>query len=66
MRFAAAGWCPSLDQFAIETAVPVMTEQDLERMREANRDFERAVAANDITAARRKGRLTGISPGRAP
>lgn len=28
-----------------------MTEQDLERMREANRDFERAVAANDITAA---------------
>ncbi|KOG29346.1 GntR family transcriptional regulator [Streptomyces resistomycificus] len=41
----------SLDQLAIETAVPVMTEQDLERMREANRDFEQAVAANDTTAA---------------
>lgn len=28
-----------------------MTEQDLERMRDANRDFERAVAANDTAAA---------------
>ncbi|WP_306300415.1 MULTISPECIES: GntR family transcriptional regulator [Streptomyces] len=28
-----------------------MMEQDLRRMRAANRDFERAVAANDITAA---------------
>ncbi|MFE4758190.1 GntR family transcriptional regulator [Streptomyces mirabilis] len=41
----------SLDQLALETAVPVMTEQDYTRMRKANRDFERAVAANDITAA---------------
>lgn len=41
----------SLDQLAIETAVPVMTEQDLERMGEANRDFERAVAANDTVDA---------------
>ncbi|MEU1005953.1 GntR family transcriptional regulator [Streptomyces tibetensis] len=41
----------ALDQLAIETAVPVMTEQDLQRMREANRDFERAVAANDTSAA---------------
>ncbi|SEH03656.1 DNA-binding transcriptional regulator, GntR family [Nonomuraea solani] len=41
----------SLDRLAIETAVPVMTDQDLERMREANRDFERAVAADDTTAA---------------
>ena len=41
----------SLDQLAVETAVPVMTEQDLQRMRRANRDFERAVAANDTTAA---------------
>ncbi|MFJ8537233.1 GntR family transcriptional regulator [Streptomyces sp. NPDC093591] len=41
----------SLDQLAVETAVPLMTEQDLRHMREANRDFERAVAANDTTAA---------------
>ena len=41
----------SLDQLAVETAVPVMTKQDLQRMREANRDFERAVAANDTAAA---------------
>jgi DNA-binding GntR family transcriptional regulator len=41
----------SLDQLAVETAVPVMTEQDLQHMREANRDFERALAANDTTAA---------------
>ena len=41
----------SLDRLALETAVPVMTEQDRQRMREANRDFERAVAANDIAAA---------------
>ncbi|HSX97244.1 MAG TPA: FCD domain-containing protein, partial [Streptomyces sp.] len=36
---------------AIETAVPVMTEHHFRRMREANRGFERAVAANDISAA---------------
>lgn len=41
----------SLDRLAVETAVPVMTDQDLERMREANRDFERAVADEDTTAA---------------
>ena len=41
----------SLDQLAVETAVPVLTEQDLRHMQEANRDFERAVAANDTTAA---------------
>lgn len=41
----------SLDQLAVETAVPVMTEQDLEHMREANQAFERAVAANDTDAA---------------
>lgn len=41
----------SLDQFAVETAVPAMTEQDLQRMRQANRDFERAVAADDTDAA---------------
>jgi DNA-binding GntR family transcriptional regulator len=41
----------SLDQLAVETAVPVMTERDLLLMREANRDFERAVADNDTTAA---------------
>jgi DNA-binding GntR family transcriptional regulator len=41
----------SLDQLAVETAVPLMTEPDLERMRAANRDFERAVAANDTSAA---------------
>ncbi|MEV0775847.1 GntR family transcriptional regulator [Streptomyces sp. NPDC050433] len=41
----------SLDRLAVETAVPVMTEQDLRRMREANRDFEHAVAANDTAAA---------------
>ncbi|TLS40893.1 GntR family transcriptional regulator [Streptomyces montanus] len=41
----------SLDQLAVETAVPLMTEQDLGRMRAANRDFERAVAANDTSAA---------------
>lgn len=41
----------SLDQLAIKTAVPLMTEQDLQRMRAANRDFERAVTANDTTAA---------------
>ncbi|MFJ7336211.1 FCD domain-containing protein [Streptomyces sp. NPDC101116] len=41
----------ALDQLAIETAVPVMTEQDLHHMRQANRDFERAVAANDTSAA---------------
>lgn len=41
----------SLDQLAIETAVPVMTEQDRPLMRQANRDFERAVAANDTDAA---------------
>jgi DNA-binding GntR family transcriptional regulator len=41
----------ALDQLAIETAVPVMTEEDLQHMRQANRDFERAVAANDTAAA---------------
>ncbi|MDQ0714915.1 DNA-binding GntR family transcriptional regulator [Streptomyces luteogriseus] len=41
----------SLDQLAVEAAVPVMTEQDLGRMREANRDFERAVATDDTDAA---------------
>ncbi|WP_329267072.1 GntR family transcriptional regulator [Streptomyces sp. NBC_01451] len=41
----------TLDRLAIETAVPVMTRQDLQRMREANRDFARAVAANDTTTA---------------
>jgi DNA-binding GntR family transcriptional regulator len=41
----------SLDQLAIETAVPVMTERDLRGMRQANRDFRRAVAANDTDAA---------------
>ncbi|MFF6879677.1 GntR family transcriptional regulator [Streptomyces sp. NPDC012474] len=41
----------ALDQLAIETAVPVMTEMDLRHMRQANRDFERAVAANDTAAA---------------
>jgi DNA-binding GntR family transcriptional regulator len=40
-----------LDQLAVETAVPRMTLHDLELMRRANRDFERAVAANDITKA---------------
>ncbi|MFD9119837.1 GntR family transcriptional regulator [Streptomyces bottropensis] len=41
----------SLDRLAIETAVPVMTEHDFRRMREANREFERALAANDTGAA---------------
>jgi DNA-binding GntR family transcriptional regulator len=41
----------SLDQLAIETAVPFKKPADLNRLRQANRDFERAVAANDIDAA---------------
>ncbi|GAA2490518.1 GntR family transcriptional regulator [Streptomyces longisporus] len=41
----------SLDRLAVETAVPVMTKQNLQAMREANRDFERAVTANDTAAA---------------
>jgi len=41
----------SLDRLAVETAVPLLTKQDLERMRQANRDFERAVAAEDTDAA---------------
>lgn len=41
----------TLDQLAVETAVPLMTEQDLQLMREANREFGRAVAQNDISAA---------------
>ncbi|CBG75613.1 conserved hypothetical protein [Streptomyces scabiei 87.22] len=41
----------SLGRLALETAVPVMTGHDFRRMREANRDFERAVAANDTGAA---------------
>ena len=41
----------SLDQLAVEAAVPVMTDEDLGRMREANRDFERAIGADDAAAA---------------
>lgn len=41
----------SLDQLAVETAVPLMTKQDHQRMREANRDVASAVAANDTSAA---------------
>ncbi|TDT97304.1 GntR family transcriptional regulator [Streptomyces sp. 846.5] len=41
----------SLDQLAIETAVPVMTGLELQHMRDANRAFEQAVAANDTTTA---------------
>ena len=41
----------SLDRLAVETGVPLMTKQDLHRMREANDDFARAVAENDISAA---------------
>jgi DNA-binding GntR family transcriptional regulator len=41
----------SLDRLAVETAVPLMSRQDLERMRQANRDFERAVADEDTDAA---------------
>lgn len=40
-----------LDQLAVEIAVPRMTLHDLEAMRRANRDFERAMAADDITEA---------------
>lgn len=41
----------SLDQLAVATAVPLMTSDDLERMREANRDFEQAVAAGGPSVA---------------
>ncbi|HET9128361.1 MAG TPA: GntR family transcriptional regulator [Propionibacteriaceae bacterium] len=41
----------SLDELAVETAVPLMTEQDLDSMREANHDFQRAVTADDAQAA---------------
>ncbi|MGW9596067.1 GntR family transcriptional regulator [Streptomyces chartreusis] len=41
----------SLDQLAIETAVPRLTANDLQLMRQANTDFERAVAVNDTDAA---------------
>lgn len=41
----------SLDRLAVETAVPLLTAQDLERMRQANRDFARAVDAEDTDAA---------------
>lgn len=41
----------SLDQLAVETAVPLMKPADLDRLRQANRDFERAVTADDVDAA---------------
>jgi len=41
----------SLDRLAVETAVPLLTKRDLEQMRQANRDFERAVDAEDTDAA---------------
>ena len=41
----------SLDRLAVETAVPLLTKHDLEQMRQANRDFERAVDAEDTDAA---------------
>lgn len=41
----------SLDHLAIETAVPLLTKRDLDSMRRANHDFERAVAAEDTDAA---------------
>ena len=41
----------SLDHLAIETAVPLLTKRDIDRMRQANRDFEHAVAADDPVAA---------------
>ncbi|MEU5547130.1 GntR family transcriptional regulator [Streptomyces sioyaensis] len=41
----------SLDQLAVATAVPLMSPTDIDRMRQANRDFERAVADDDISAA---------------
>jgi DNA-binding GntR family transcriptional regulator len=41
----------ALDQLAVETAVPLMTKQDLQHMRRANRDFAKAAAANDTPAA---------------
>ena len=41
----------SLDQLAMETGVPRLTKHELDRMRRANRDFARAVAADDPDAA---------------
>ncbi|WP_226367438.1 GntR family transcriptional regulator [Pseudonocardia sp. ICBG162] len=41
----------SLDTLAVGTAVPRMTAADLEEMRAANRDFERAVDTDDTDAA---------------
>ncbi len=41
----------SLDQLAMETGVPQLTEADLDRMRQANLDFARAVLAEDPDAA---------------
>jgi DNA-binding GntR family transcriptional regulator len=41
----------SLDHLAMETGVPQLTEDDLERMRRANHDFAQAVTADDPDAA---------------
>ena len=41
----------SLDHLAVQTGVPRLTKRDLEKMRRANRDFARAVAAEDPDAA---------------
>ncbi|MFI7097584.1 GntR family transcriptional regulator [Streptomyces lydicus] len=41
----------SLDQLAVETAVPLMKPSDLDRLHRANEDFKRAVADNNIDAA---------------
>ncbi|MEV8099836.1 GntR family transcriptional regulator [Kitasatospora sp. NPDC085879] len=41
----------SLDQLAVETAVPLMKPADLGRLRQANHDFKQAVATNDVEAA---------------
>jgi DNA-binding GntR family transcriptional regulator len=41
----------SLDHLAMETGVPLLTDADLDRMRQANIDFARAVLAEDPDAA---------------
>ncbi|MFH8253205.1 GntR family transcriptional regulator [Microbacterium sp. B2969] len=40
-----------LDGLAVETAVPLMSSRDIQRMRHANDDFASAVGSTDIAAA---------------
>lgn len=43
----------ALDAMAVEAAVPLMTEEDLDIMRESNTQFAAAVSAGDVAAALR-------------